>query len=164
MTVTLVAAVADNGVIGNAGGLPWHLPEDLRHFKRLTMGHVLVLGRRTYESIGRALPGRTTVVISRQPGWRADGVQPAASWPEALALARCRDDEVFVGGGAEVFAAALPDADRLVITHVPGSPQGDTWFPPVDCSQWRESRREPHPGFEIATYERATDERTTSAG
>jgi dihydrofolate reductase len=155
MTVTLVAAVADNGVIGHAGGLPWHLPEDLRHFKRLTMGHVLVLGRRTYESIGRALPGRTTVVISRQPGWGAVGVQPAASWSHALAVARSLDDQVFVAGGAEVFAAALPDADRLVITHVPGSPQGDTWFPPVDCSQWQESRRDPHAGFEIATYERS---------
>lgn len=154
MTVTLVAAVAENGVIGRDGGLPWHLPDDLRHLKKLTLGHVLVMGRRTFDSIGRPLPGRTTIVVTRDPHWRADGVLTADGVPAALASAAGIDDEVFVLGGHEVFRLALPVADRLVISAVPGRPDGDTVFPPVDWASWRESAREPREGFTVLTYER----------
>jgi dihydrofolate reductase len=156
MTVTIVAAVARNGVIGVDGGLPWHLPDDLRRFKELTMRHVLVMGRRTYESIGHPLPGRTTVVVTRQDDWSAgaDEVVRARDVPGALALASEIDDEVFVVGGAEVFAEALPLADRLELTHVDREPEGDTVFPDVDWSEWREIRREPGEGLAYVTYER----------
>lgn len=154
MTVTLVAAVGANGVIGRNGGLPWRLPEDMAHFKALTLGHVLVMGRRTYDSIGRPLPGRTTVVLTADADWRAGGVLKAGDITEALALARSVDDQVFVVGGARLYEAALPHADRLVITHVEAEPAGDTWFPAVDWSQWQEVRRESYAGFAIVTYER----------
>ena len=141
MTVTIVAAVGRNGVIGVDGGLPWHLPDELRRFKELTMGHVLVMGRKTYESIGRPLPGRTTVVVTRKPDWRpgADGVLVAHSVAGAIAAGEAVDDEVFVVGGAEVYAAALPLTDRLALTFVDAEPDGDTFFPPVDWEEWRES-------------------------
>lgn len=154
MPVTIVAAVAANGVIGRDGGLPWHLPDDLRVFKQLTRGHVLVMGRRTYDSIGRPLPERTTVVVTRQPGWQADGVLTASGVPEALARAAEVDDEVFVVGGSEVFRLALPVADRMVLTRVDSRPDGDTVFPPVDWAGWRETERVPYDGFELVTYER----------
>lgn len=155
MTVALVAAVAANGVIGRDGGLPWHLAEDLAHVKRVTMGHALVMGRRTYESIGRPLPGRTTVVVTHQTGWAAEGVTVAASVEDALSIARTLDDEVYVMGGTEVFRAALPVADRLLITEVAGEPEGDTYFPEVDWSQWREVAREQRDGFAFVEHVRA---------
>jgi len=155
MTVTLVAALGRNGVIGRDGGLPWERTGDLQHFKQLTMGHVLVMGRRTYESIGRPLPGRTTVVVTRQPDWPAPGgVLVAHDTESALARAAAADEEVFVVGGAQVFAATLRPADRLVLTEVDQAPDGDTWFPPVDWSRWRQVGRDPHDGFAIVTYER----------
>jgi dihydrofolate reductase len=156
MTVTILAAVARNGVIGIGGGLPWYLPDELRRFKERTIGHVLVMGRRTYESIGRPLPGRTTVVVTRQPDWHVDSelVVTAASLFEALAKAAALDDDVFVVGGAEVYAAALPLADRLELTHVDAAPEGDTAFPEVDWDDWREVGREPGEGWTAVTYER----------
>jgi dihydrofolate reductase len=156
MTVTILAAVARNGVIGIGGGLPWSLPDELRRFKERTIGHVLVMGRRTYESIGRPLPGRTTVVVTRQPDWHVDSelVVTAASLFEALAKAAALDDDVFVVGGAEVYAAALPLADRLELTHVDAAPEGDTAFPEVDWDDWREVGREPGEGWTAVTYER----------
>lgn len=154
MTVTLVAAVGRNQVIGRAGGLPWERTGDLAHFKTLTMGHVLVMGRRTYESIGRPLPGRTSVVVTRQPDWSAgDGVVVCPDVESALARAAQLDPEVFVIGGAEVFAATMPVADRLVLTHVAQAPEGDTWFPEVDWSRWREVSRQSYDGFDIAAYD-----------
>jgi len=155
MTVTLVAAVAANGVIGRDGGLPWHLPEDLPRVKRLTLGHVLVMGRRTYESIGRPLPGRTTVVVTRQPDWAHPDVLVATSVEEALSIAGALDHEVYVMGGTEIFRAALPVADRLLITEVAGEPDGDTYFPEVDWSQWREVAREQRDGFAFVEHVRA---------
>jgi dihydrofolate reductase len=156
MTVTILAAVARNGVIGIGGGLPWSHPDELRRFKERTIGHVLVMGRRTYESIGRPLPGRTTVVVTRQPDWHVDSelVVTAASLFEALAKAAALDDDVFVVGGAEVYAAALPLADRLELTHVDAAPEGDTAFPEVDWDDWREVGREPGEGWTAVTYER----------
>jgi dihydrofolate reductase len=157
VTVTIVAAVARNGVIGAGGGLPWHLPEDLQRFKALTMGHVLVMGRRTYESIGHPLPGRTTVVVTRSPDWSAgeDEVLRARDLPGALSLAEELDDEVFVVGGGQVYEEALPLADRLELTLVEDEPEGDTFFPVVDWSEWRELQRVPGDRVEYASYGRA---------
>jgi dihydrofolate reductase len=156
VSVSIVAAVARNGVIGADGGLPWHLPDELRLFKETTLGHVLVMGRRTYESIGRPLPGRTTVVVTRRADWSpgTDEVVVAHSVDEALQRARAVDDEVFVVGGGELYAAALPHADRLVLTFVEQEPEGDTTFPDVDWSNWRERGRDPGDGWVRVTYER----------
>jgi dihydrofolate reductase len=154
--VTLVAAVADNGVIGASGGIPWRIPEDFAHFKRVTLGHTLVMGRATYDSIGRALPGRTTIVLTRDPVWSAPDVLVAASLNEALALAAGLPGEVMVAGGAAVYAAALPVADAQVLTEVHLSPEGDTFYPSWDRSEWVEVRREPGPGLEWVWWERAS--------
>ena len=154
--VTLVAAVADNGVIGRDGNLPWRLPQDLALFKQATLGGSLVMGRRTYESIGRPLPGRTTVVVTRSPHWSADGVLVSPSVPDALEMAAAHGD-VFVVGGAAVYAAALPVADVLLISRVHGSPTGDTYWPGTDAGgplpdadpSWREVSRVAHDGFDL---------------
>ena len=157
MSVSIVAAVARNGVIGAGGGLPWHLPDELRLFKETTMGHVLVMGRRTYESVGRPLPGRTTVVVTRSPDWSpgADEVLVVHGVDEALGRARAIDDEVFVVGGGELYEAALPHADRLLLTFVDQEPEGDTTFPDVDWDAWTEREREAGDGWVRVTYERS---------
>ncbi len=155
MTVTLIAAVARNGVIGANGGIPWHLPEDFAHFKATTLGHTLVMGRTTYESIGRALPGRTTIVLTRETAWAADGVRVAGSVEEALEMA---DGRVFVAGGAAVYAAALPFADELLISEVDLEPEGDTFYPEFDRSMWREVARDRRDGFDIVRWARAGPE------
>lgn len=165
MTVTLVAAVAANGVIGVDGELPWRLPEDLAHFKKLTMGHPMIMGRATFDSIGRALPGRTTIVVTRNAGWSADGTETAASLPEALERAALLDDDVFIVGGGQIYAQALESdlVDLLCITRVAAAPDGDTAFPAIDWERWRPVARIPHatpaaddtPSFEIVTYQRA---------
>lgn len=151
----IVAAVGRNGVIGVDGGLPWRIPEDMTRFKQLTMGHAVVMGRETFSSIGRPLPGRTNIVLTRRPDWTHEGVELAGSLEDALAIAASRNQDVFVAGGADVYRAALEIADRMELTEVDTSPEGDTWFPPVDWSQWRETFRETHPGFDFVTYERA---------
>ncbi len=147
--VTLVAAVADNGVIGADGDIPWRIAADFAHFKTLTLGHVLVMGRATYESIGRPLPGRTTVVLTRDPGWTADGVLVAPDLATALRLAGEIDEQVFVVGGASVYAEALAVADAQVLTEVHLSPEGDTRYPAFDHQEWVERRREPHLDAEV---------------
>ena len=157
--ITLVAAVADNGVIGSAGGIPWRIPEDFAHFKRVTLGHTLVMGRATYDSIGRALPGRATIVLTRDPFWSAPDVVAAGSFEEAVALAADLPGEVMVAGGAAVYAAALPVADAQVLTEVHLSPEGDTFYPDWDRSAWVETRREPGPGLEWVWWERRGGER-----
>jgi dihydrofolate reductase len=147
--LTLVAAVADNGVIGNGGDIPWRIPADFAHFKALTMGHVLVMGRATYDSIGRALPGRTTIVLTRDPGWSAPGVLTATSLDRALELAAGLPGEVFVVGGAVVYALALDRAHAQVLTEVHLNPEGDTHYPDFDRSAWVEMRRESYLDAEI---------------
>jgi dihydrofolate reductase len=151
MTVTLIAAVARNGVIGANGGIPWHLPEDFAHFKATTLGHTLVMGRATYDSIGRPLPGRTTIVLTRDPDWQADGVTTAASIEEALALA---EGDVFVAGGAAVYAAALPYADEQDLSEIDLEPEGDTFYPEFDRAEWHEVSRDPHDGFTVVRWRR----------
>jgi dihydrofolate reductase len=153
--ITLVAAVAANGVIGVSGGIPWRIPEDFAHFKRVTLGHTLVMGRATYDSIGRALPGRTTVVLTRDPGWSAPDVQVAASLDQALEQAADLPGEVMVAGGAAVYAAALPVAHAQILTEVHLSPEGDTFYPTWDRADWTETLRLPGPGLEWVWWERA---------
>ncbi|GAB2683047.1 dihydrofolate reductase [Thalassiella azotivora] len=154
MSVTLVVAVARGGVIGRDGGIPWHLPDDLAHFKAVTLGGTLVMGRRTYESIGRPLPGRRTVVVTRSADWAADGVDVAPSVERAVADAVAAGQDVYVAGGAQVYADALALADRAVVSEVDAEPDGDTFWPGLDPAVWREVSRVPREGFEVVTYER----------
>ncbi len=150
----MVAAVAENGVIGRSGGIPWHLPEDFAHFKRTTVGHTLILGRTTHEGIGRPLPDRTTIVLTGDRAWTAPGVLVAHSVLEAFALADDLPGEVMVGGGAAVYGAALPYADVQILSEVHGSPEGDTRYPDFDRTRWRETAREQRDGFDIVRLER----------
>jgi dihydrofolate reductase len=134
--VSLIVAMSENRVIGRDGALPWHLSADLRRFKRLTMGHHLIMGRRTYQSIGRPLPGRTSIVLTRQTGFSAPhGVLLARDWPQARQLA-AEDPEVFVIGGGEVYRQALTQATRIYLTLVHASLEGDTYFPDFDTTAW----------------------------
>jgi dihydrofolate reductase len=136
MRLSIIVAMARNRVIGSGGALPWRLSADLRRFKRLTMGHPIIMGRRTFESIGRPLPGRATIVVTRSPEFRPPGVSVAGSLPDALRLAG-DTDEAFVIGGGQVFAESMPLADRLYLTAVDADVEGDTFFPPFDESAWR---------------------------
>ena len=153
MTITLLAAVGTNLVIGSDGHMPWHLPPDLAHFKATTMGHTMVMGRKTYDSIGGALPGRRTIVITRQQGWHAPSVEVAHSLSEALALAG--PTEVFIVGGSEVYRQAMPFADRMMLTEIEQAPEGDVFFPPFEPAHWHEVARQAHDGFAFVTYERS---------
>jgi len=156
--VFLVAAVAANGIIGAGGKLPWHLPQDLKHFKALTLGHPVIMGRKTWESLGRPLPGRENIVVTRSAGYDAPGASIAASLDAALAL--CAGEPVaFVIGGSELYAAALPLADGLVLTEIHRDYEGDTRFPQFDRKGWRETQRKPQAGadglrFDFVLYER----------
>ena len=157
--VYLVAAVAANGIIGADGKLPWHIPEELRHFKRLTLGHPVIMGRRTWESLKGPLPGRENIVVTRTPGYEAPGAAVATSLSGALALC-IGEPVVFVIGGTRLFEEALPLAAGMVLTEIRRDYEGDTWFPAWDRSQWRESQREPHTAadgtkFDFVLYERA---------
>lgn len=158
--VSVIAALAKNRVIGIENRLPWRLPEDLAHFKALTLNHPILMGRKTFESLGRPLPGRTNIVITRNADYRRDGCLVADSIPAAIAL--CEDaDEVFFIGGAELYAQVIPLADRLYLTEVDIDAQGDAWFPDYDRSAFREVSRELHTGvkgdalqFDFVVYER----------
>lgn len=152
--VVLVAAVADNGVIGVDGDIPWHRPDDFAHFKAVTLGHTLVMGRATYDSIGRPLPGRTTVVITRDPNWSAEGVLVAHSFDAALELAAQLPGEVMVAGGAQIYALAMPYADQQVLTEMHLSPEGDTRYPEWDRSKWVETKRVSGDGLDFVWWDR----------
>jgi len=158
--ITLILARARNGVIGAKGGLPWRLPEDLAFFKRTTMGHPIVMGRKTWESIGRPLPGRRSIVVTRDRSFAAAGAEVVHSLDEAIA--RCSDaDEVFVIGGSQLYAEALPRADRLLLTEIDADFDGDTFLPAPAATQWLEVSRERHPpvperpfAFDFVDYRR----------
>lgn len=162
--LVLVVARARNGVIGKDGALPWHIPADLRRFKRMTVGKPVVMGRRTFESIGKPLPGRHNIVLTRDRGWTAAGVTVAANLAEAVAAAgldpRARADGIMVIGGAQVYAEALPSATRIEVTEVDADYDGDTVMPGFDAARWREVAREAHPaegdqpGFAFVTLVR----------
>ena len=141
--LVLIAAVADNRVIGRGGGLPWHLPADLARFRALTLGHHMIIGRRTWESLEKPLDGRTVVVLSRDPSYEAPGGAVVGSLDEAIAVA-AGDPTVFVGGGTGVYRAALPRANRIELTLIHASFEGDARFPELDPTSWREVAREDH--------------------
>jgi dihydrofolate reductase len=162
--ISLVVAAADNGVIGKDGAMPWHLSADLRHFKRLTVGKPVVMGRKTFQSLGGPLPGRHNIVLTRQPGWPAPGVTVVPNLAEAIAAAGLHPDarspEIMVIGGADIYALALPIATRIELTRIHLQPEGDTFFPDPDPSVWREVAREAHAatqdaaGHTFVRYER----------
>jgi dihydrofolate reductase len=162
MVVSLIVAVSENGVIGRAGGLPWRLSADLKHFKKTTMGHHLIIGRRTWDEVGKPLPGRTMVVVTRSRRFAPAGVRVAHSLKEALDLAR-NDDEPFIGGGAHIYRMALENdlVDRIYLTRVHADVEGDTFFPDLDLDEWElvsEERheadeRDEHP-YSFLVYER----------
>ena len=142
-SLAVIAAVAANGTIGAGGALPWRLPDDLRHFRALTTGHAVVMGRRTWQSLGRPLPGRQNLVVSRDRSFDAPGAEVAQGLDEALSLVRL-PLPVFCIGGAELYALALPRADVLYLTEIGRDFAGDVRFPAFDRAQWREVAREPH--------------------
>lgn len=152
--VILVAAVARNGVIGNGPDIPWRVPGEQKAFKELTLGHTLVMGRTTYESIGRPLPGRTTIVLTRAPDWSAEGVLVARSLVDAFALAATREGEIVVAGGASVYAEALPLAAEQIISEIPLEPEGDVLYPDFDREAWVETDREHFDGYDRVWWER----------
>lgn len=166
MDIVLVAAIGDNNVIGRGGQLPWHIRSDLQHFKRLTMNRPVVMGRHTFESLGKPLPGRTNVIITRDLSLRAPGAQIATSLDAALATARNDAkkrgvNEIMVIGGSNIFDKTMPIATRLEITHVHASPEGDRFFPEVNPAVWRQRSFKEHPAgphddhpFATATYDR----------
>ena len=167
MRVTIYAAVAENGVIGREGGLPWRLSSDLKRFKADTMGKPIVMGRKTWEGLGRPLPGRLNIVVTRDPTFRAEGAEVVASLDDAISLGTVRGrcmagaDEICIVGGGEIYRQAMPVADRLCITRVLAAPDGDTHFPPIDPGVWRLVTSEDFPAGEkdshatrYAVYER----------
>lgn len=151
--IVAIAAVARNGVIGAGADIPWRIPEDWQRFKRLTMGQTLIMGRKTYDSIGRPLPGRRTMVITRDPEWSREGVEVAGDVGSALALAAAhRSQTIFVAGGGEIYRAAWALLTGLEITEVNATPDGDVTFPPIPAAEWIETARDQHPGFAFVTY------------
>jgi dihydrofolate reductase len=173
--LVLVVAVAENGVIGRGGKLPWHVRSDLRRFRAATMGKPVVMGRKTYDSIGKPLDGRTNIVVTRDPNFAAPGVVVATSVESALAVAhgdalRRGANEIAIIGGADIFAQTMPLAHRIVFTRVHLKPTGDTMFPPVDATLWREVERSEHApgagddaGYTVIAYERTTDANAAGA-
>jgi dihydrofolate reductase len=166
MGLVLVAAVAENGVIGRDGRLPWHLRSDLQHFRAVTLGHPAVMGRKTYDAIGKPLAGRTNIVVSRDPAFAAPGVVAAPDLDAALAIARGDalrrgTVEIMIIGGADLYRQTIDRAARLEITRVHARPEGDSVFPPIDPAHWRETGRREHPAgrdddaaFTTLVYER----------
>lgn len=161
MNVSLIVAMADNNVIGVDNQLPWHLSADLKYFKAVTMGKPIIMGRKTFESIGRPLPGRQNIVITRNQDWAADGVTVVQSTEDAVAAASTAD-QVMVIGGAEIYRAMLPLVHKLYVTEVALSVEGDAFFPNIDHAEWQEVSRESHaaeadkPAYAFVTYERVS--------
>ena len=151
MKIILIAAIADNGVIGDQGRIPWHISDDLKRFKRLSMGHTVIMGRKTYESLGKPLPGRRNLVLTRTTN--IAGVECFISLDAALRA--CDDATIFIIGGTEVYRQALPRANTLLLTHVHQSVSGDTRFPTYDRTAWHEVAREDHHGYSFVEYHRA---------
>ena len=149
--ISLIVAASTNNVIGVDGDLPWRLPEDLKKFKSITMGKPMIMGRATYESIGRALPGRRSIVLTRQPGFEAEGCEVASSPEDALRIAG-DVEEVMVIGGGKVYEQFLPMADRIYLTRVDAHIEGDTWFPEIDKDEWRMLDSQAFPTTDDRTY------------
>ena len=164
--LAMMVAKASNNVIGRNNKLPWYLPNDLKYFKQVTFGKPVIMGRKTWESLGKPLPGRTNIVITRQSGFQAEGAKVVATLDEAIAMAENvafidGQEEAVIMGGAEIYALALPRADRLYLTEVHAQVEGDTWFPEYDATEWNEIGREdfqaegPNPyDYSFVVYER----------
>jgi dihydrofolate reductase len=142
--ISLLVAASENGVIGRDNGMPWHLPDDLKHFKALTLGKPVLMGRRTFESIGKPLPGRTNLVLTRAVGWAVPGVVAVPDLSAALHAAGAAA-ELVVAGGAQVYALALPQAARIYLTRIHADIEGDTRLPDIELAAWRETSRQLHP-------------------
>ncbi len=152
MRIALIVAMAENRVIGRNNQLPWRIPADLRHFKALTLGKPVIMGRKTYESIGRPLPGRDNIVVTADSGYQAEGCQVVHSVVQALeAAGSC--EEAMIIGGANLYRQTLENADRLYLTLVKAEPEGDTWFPEIELQQWREIERQAHTADESNEYD-----------
>ena len=152
MRIALIVAMAENRVIGRNNQLPWRIPADLRHFKALTLGKPVIMGRKTYESIGRPLPGRDNIVVTADSGYQAEGCQVVHSVEQALeAAGSC--EEAMIIGGANLYRQTLENADRLYLTLVKAEPEGDTWFPEIELQQWREIERQAHAADESNEYD-----------
>lgn len=153
MRIVAIAAVADNGVIGSGEDMLWHIPEDFKRFRRVTTGNTLIMGRRTHEQIGRVLPDRRVIIVTRNPDWTSEGVEVAHSVEDAIAMAGDTPERIcYVGGGAEIYAAAWPYLTELDVTNVHQSPEGSAMFPLVTTREWTEISREPHVGFDFVQY------------
>ncbi len=164
-SVSIIVARARNGIIGKQGALPWHLPEDLAHFKATTTGHAIIMGRKTWDSIGRPLPKRRNIVVTRNADWSATGAEAAPSLAAAVALCG-GDEEAFIIGGAQLYDEALAMADKLIVTEIDRDFEGDTWLPAPDPMLWRESARETHRStgaepfdYAFVTYLRASPDK-----
>jgi len=161
MTISLIVAMAQDGTIGHAGGMPWHIPADLAHFKEVTIGHSVIMGRCTFESIGRRLPKRRNVVVTSQRDWSAENVDTAPDLHTAVRLAEADGNRAFIIGGAQIYADALERAivDELIISHVQAAPNGDTRLPDIDWSSWYATSSSAYgdsvPPFEVVTYRRS---------
>ncbi|MEP0519792.1 MAG: dihydrofolate reductase [Hyphomicrobiales bacterium] len=142
--IALVVGAAENNVIGNKGDMPWKVSADLRNFKAITSGKPIIMGRKTFDSIGRPLPNRRNIVVTRNAKWHADGAKTAQSLPAAIELA-AEASEIMVIGGGELYAQALPLADRIYFTHIHATPDGDTWFPALSDDIWQKTRAEKLP-------------------
>lgn len=153
MRIVAIAAVAENGIIGAGNSMPWHISEDFKRFKAVTQGNTLIMGRRTHEGIGRTLPDRRIIIVTRDPQWSGDGVEVAHSMEEALLLAEATPEKIcWIGGGGEIYRAAWPYLSGLDITHVHQSPEGDVRFPLISRSEWIEVSREVRNGYDFAQY------------
>lgn len=170
MTLSIIVALANNNVIGGGNTLLWKLPADFKHFKEITMGHPIIMGRKTYLSIGRALPERTNIIVTRQTNFTATGCIITHSLEDALAIAtksKNTSDEVFCIGGGELYQQALPLAQKLYVTHVHATFEGDTYFPAINPTEWQEIAREPHRAdeknqypFEFISFKSLREDRT----
>ena len=161
--IIAIAAVASNGVIGAGNDIPWRIPADWQRFKALTMGNVLIMGRKTYDSIGRPLPGRSTFVITRDRMWRGEGVRAVPSVDEALDQALLLDSQmIFVAGGGEIYRAAWKRLTGLEITEVEQDPDGEVTFPEIDPEEWIETSREPHDHYSFVSYRRRSHTESAS--
>ena len=162
--INIVVAKASNNVIGAKNDLIWHLPNDLKHFKSITSGHPIIMGRKTFESLGRPLPNRTNIVVTRDQNWNAEGIEIASSLPKAIEAAKKIDDDIYIIGGGNIYKQAMELADVLYITEVHHEFDGDTYFPEIDLDDWEEVEREnctkdeKHPyAYSFVTYKRILD-------
>jgi len=152
MSINIIAAIGPNNIIGNKGKLPWHIPDDLKRFKKLTLDHPVIMGRKTYESIGRPLPNRENIVITSQKNYSAPGCSTFSSLKEALN--KYAESDIFIIGGAKIYKQAMPFADHLYITEIKIPAEGDVYFPEYDKNEWREMEREKHEQFNFVTYKK----------